>query len=550
MKRQQLFPRIIIILVLLILATHPGLSQSRLELPTAQARSGYLPKESQVDPSNKRYGLPISRPQRSLDGSRLDSSQDRWTPNPFGRSFKSTQSPSRTLKTNSDSVSIAWVRQYGSQQVPSWDEGTAIATDASGHVYVTGSSTKLPYGVDYVTIKYDPSGKQLWLARYDNGDDDVASAVAVDAAGNVYVTGTSERMSGGTEFATVKYSRDGVQQWVARYSDPGNSDVRAAAIALDKFGNVFVAGSSWDNRQSYATTIKYSSGGVREWVARYSWPGDVYNWLVTIAVDTLGNIYAAGGTESDGSYADYLTLKYKPDGTNLWAARYNGPRDEAEVVSAIGLDASGNVYVTGTSFLSGTFATEQNWSDFSTVKYSTSGGQLWARQYNGPDNTYDFGYAIAVDSTGNAYVTGSSDARAFSGDFLTVKYNPAGVQLWVDRYNGPVSDYDEGRAIILDGSGNLYVTGSSRSIGKEWYSDDYLTIKYNAAGIRQWIARYDGTGNEYDQPVAIALDASGNVYVTGRSDGPKGDGDYATIKYSPAGGQEWVARYNGPGNSY
>jgi uncharacterized delta-60 repeat protein len=459
----------------------------------------------------------------------------------------------KILASSQDSVRIAWVREYASQQAASWDEATAIATDASGNVYVTGSGTKLPFGTDYVTIKYDPSGRQLWLERYHNGGDDVASALAVDATGDVYVTGTSEQMSGGTEIATVKYSANGVQQWVARYSGPGSSSGQAAALMLDNSGNLVVAGTSGDDQLSYTTVVKYSSAGAQLWAATYSWPGNAFNWASAITLDPDGNICMAGGTQDSiardyyPTNNDYLTIKYSQDGLRIWVKRYDGPRNEDDESVAIETDASGNVYVSGTSWLSGT---DPNWSDWTTVKYSSSGVQLWARQYNGPDDSGDIAYALAVDAAGNVFVAGRSDGQRSFADFLTIKYDSGGVQQWVDRYDGPVNDYDEARAITLDPSGNVYVSGYSRSIGKEWYSDDYLTIKYSPGGARQWIARYNGTGNEYDDARAIAVDAAGNVYVTGSSDAPKENGDFATIKYNSSGLQQWVARYDGPGSSY
>ena len=119
-------------------------------------------------------------------------------------------------------------------------------------------------------------------------------------------------------------------------------------------------------------------------------------------------------------------------------------------------------------------------------------------------------------------------------------------EAWVDRYDGPGNYDDEATAVAVDGSGNVYVTGFSFDADTDY---DYTTIKYNSAGQRQWIARYDGTGSYIDKATAIAVDGSGNVYVTGASTSGNGGLDYATIRYNSAGQQQWVAYYDGPGES-
>lgn len=264
------------------------------------------------------------------------------------------------------------------------------------HVYVTGTSSKLPFGVDYLTVKYDATSNQVWVARYDGpgNTDDIATALAVDRSGNVYVTGGS-----GGDYATVKYNTSGVEEWEARYDGIGNSGDAATALAVDKSGNVYVTGGSGGD---YAT-VKYNSSGVEEWVARYDGIGNSDNAATALAIDGLGNVYVTGRSWDSGTY-DYATIKYDSAGALQWVARHSGT------------------------------------------------GGVW----NEPR-------AIAVDKLSNVYVTGKSDCgTGRSYDYATLKYNSAGIQQWVAWYNGPAYyPYDEATALAVDGQANVYVTGRS-----------------------------------------------------------------------------------------
>ena len=208
-----------------------------------------------------------------------------------------------------------------------------------------------------------------------------------------------------------------------------------------------------------------------------------------------------------------------------WVARYNGPGNGGGYATAMAIDTSGNVYVTGASSGSGTDL------HYATIKYNSAGQREWVARYNGPGNSVDTAQAIAVDSSGNVYVTGISIGSDIYGDYVTIKYNSAGQQQWVARYDGPGNSGDYAAAIVVDNLGNVYVTGTSAS-GTS--ASDYLTIKYNWVGQEQWAARYDYSD---DVAKAIAVDGSGNVYVTGGSGPPGGYGgyDYATVKLQLCG---------------
>ena len=426
-----------------------------------------------------------------------------------------------------DTVTEEWVARYNGP-ANSFDQALAMALDTLGNVYVTGRSRGSGTNWwDYATVKYAPDGNEEWVARY-NGPgnyDDIARAIAVDSSGNVYVTGFSWQ---GTrwDFATVKYDTDGNQLWVATYNEPGNYDDYAGAIALDRSGNVYVTGQSYGSGAWYYATVKYDTDGNEEWVARYIEPGTYDDAARAIAVDSSGNVYVTGESAGSGTSYDYATIKYDRDGNQLWVARYNGPGNSGDRAYAMALDSSGNVHVTGDSVGSSAGY------DFATVKYDTDGNQLWVARYNRPGNYYpDYVRAIAVDSSGNVYVTGGGGGSGTSSDYATVKYAPDGNEEWVARYNGPGNSNDYAYAIALDNSGNVYVTGQSYGSGTYY---DCATVKYDTDGNQLWVARYNGPGYYDDIAHAIAVDCSGNVYVTGRSWGSSDTSyDYATVKYSP-----------------
>src|SRR5205807_9296512 len=141
--------------------------------------------------------------------------------------------------------------------------------------------------------------------------------------------------------------------------------------------------------------------------------------------------------------------------------------------------------------------------DYTTIKYDSAGQQQWVSRYNGPENGDDELHAMAVDSAGNVYVTGWSGINNSHYDCTTIKYDSAGQEQWVARYNAPSgSGYAAGQAIGVDGSGNVFVAADTPFC---------VTIKYDAAGEEQWVAEYHGGAN-HDFPAAIAVGNTGNVY--------------------------------------
>ncbi len=429
----------------------------------------------------------------------------------------------------SNGVDTAWVRRYNGPG-NSADLARAIAVDGVGNVYVTGSSAGSGTSADYATIKYNSAGDTVWTRRCNGqgNSNDEASAIAVDDAGNVYVTGCSYDASTEFDYMTIKYNSAGDTVWTRRYNGPGNGIDLARAITVDAAYNVYTTGYSYDSSTSWDyTTIKYSSAGLEQWVRRYNGPGNDDDYAQSIAVDGLAYVYVTGSSAGSGTSADYATIKYNSAGDTVWVRRYNGPGNGHDQVNAMAIDGSGNIYVTGVSYDSSTGY------DFATIKYNSAGDTVWVRRYNGPGNSGDWANAIAVDGSGNTHITGWSYNSSTGDDYVTLKCNSVGETLWVRRYNGPGNDADAAYAVAIDGSGSVYVTGESYDSGT---GQDYATIMYNSTGVEQWVARYGGRG--WDAASAIALDGRGNVYVTGFGYDSTTSHDYATIKYVQTGGIE------------
>jgi hypothetical protein len=316
------------------------------------------------------------------------------------------------------------------------------------------------------------------------------------------------------------------------------------ALAVDDSGNVYVtAESASSGTGSDYATIKYYPNGDTAWVRRYNGPADGQDQPSAIAVDDSGNVYVTGFSLGIGTHWDwdYATIKYYANGDTAWVRRYDGPGNSSDAAVDIAVDDSGNVYVTGTTY----DADWDYWADWVTIKYYSNGNTAWVRIYNGSDNANDWARALAVDTAGCVYVTGSRESFSSRGDYATVKYYANGDIAWVRTYDGPASFYDDAYAVAVDGSGNVYVTGGSDAGGSD--DDDYATIKYYPNGDTAWVRRYNGGPGSMDIAYAIAVDDSGNVCVTGTGGTYE---DYLTIKYDANGDTAWVRRYSGPGHYF
>ncbi len=230
--------------------------------------------------------------------------------------------------------------------------------------------------------------------------------------------------------------------------------------------------------------------------------------------DGVTSIYVTGFSSNGASDFDYFTVKYDAFGTMIASATYDG--GNVDHANGIAVDNSGNVFVTGYSSIA---ASGYN---YFTIKYNNNLVVLTSATYSGSYD--DWALGIAVDSSSNVYVTGKS-YNGTDDDYFTIKYSSSLAVISSATYNGGKDDCANG--IAVDNSGNVYVTGESKNASGNY---DYFTRKYNASLSKVLSSvRYD---NGHDNSATgIALDDSGYVYVTGRSMNASLQFDYFTIEY-------------------
>ncbi|HXJ57071.1 MAG TPA: SBBP repeat-containing protein, partial [Verrucomicrobiae bacterium] len=345
-------------------------------------------------------------------------------------------------------------------------------------------------------------------------------------------------------------AQNAVPLWTNYYDGPVSGNDFPNALAVDHSGNVFVTGNSIGilghpgaSGTDWAT-VAYSSTGVPLWTNRYNGPGDALDYPRAIAVDGNGNVIVAGQSVGSGSIfeknADFATIKYSGGGVPLWTNRYNGPAKSGDLARVVAVDTNGNVLVSGISDTG--FGTNY---DFATIKYSSAGVPLWTNRYHGPGSGFDYPYALATDTGGNAIVTGGSAGINGDYDYVTIKYSSAGARLWTNRYDGPGHSSDSASAVAADADGNVFVTGSSGFPTNV----DSVTIKYSSAGIPLWTNRYDSPDLN-NAATALAVDSTGNAFVAVSSTDITNNSYVrsATIKYSSAGVAIWTNCNNYGGN--
>jgi hypothetical protein len=432
-----------------------------------------------------------------------------------------------------------------------------------------------------------PPGKHLWSMHFGDASSQMPTAVAVDASGNIFVTGSFEgtvdfgggalTSAGYSDLFVAKYGPGGAHLWSKRFGDAQDQQ-SYFAVAVDASGNVILAGGfrgSIDFGGGALTSAagndifvaKLTSDGTHLWSKRFG--SGISEAACGVATDVSGNVIITGYFDNMVNFGgstltcdgerDIYVAKFEPDGTHLWSKRFGNPFDQAAL--AVATDASGNVIVAGefegaVDFGGGTLACAGGW-DVYVAKFGPDGTHLWSKRFG--DESDQLRPSIAVDARGNVVVTGYFDGAvdfgggaltSFGGhDIFVAMFGSDGAHLWSKCF-GEDGYAQESFAAATDASGNVIITGGfygevdfgggtfTGSLGG--YPNGFIA-KFRSDGTHLWSRQF-----EYESTnvvVGVAVDVTGNLIVTGVFEGGidlgggeytcAGDVDIFVAKFSP-----------------
>lgn len=366
-----------------------------------------------------------------------------------------------------------------------------------------GNSNFVSSGLEDIFLaKYDASGNFLWARQAGGTGDDFGLGVATDPSGNAYVTGSFQNTASfgaasltstrSNDVFVAKYSPTGTLVWASKAG--GNGNEAANAIAVDAQGNAYITGTFDASATFGAITLTNTSGLDDIFVARCSSAGN-FVWARQagggtndagngIALDGATNVYVTGffggaavfgatNLTSAGANGlpDIFLAKYDSAGNLLWVRQGGGTGDDRG--NAVAADFSGNVSLTGQFFGAASFGSSNlvangSGADIFVARYNTAGNLLWLRRAGGNNAIYgDAGFGIVTDLSSNSFVTGYFSGTATFGssnlvsagfeNIFCAKYDSAGSLAWLRGAGGSLNDF--AYAAAWDGQSNVFLAG-------------------------------------------------------------------------------------------
>ncbi|HEV8608950.1 MAG TPA: hypothetical protein VGS98_02620 [Thermoanaerobaculia bacterium] len=376
-----------------------------------------------------------------------------------------------------------------------------------GSVNFGGGSLTSAGNGDVYLVKYSATGGYLWSQRFGGTQDEVPKGIAIDASGEIVITGFfggTVDFGGGPLTGTsgsgflAKYSAAGQHRWSRRLTTGSTLD-EGTAVGVDGAGNVIVGAGFY------------------------------------------GTVNFGGGSLTSAGSEDIALLKYNSSGTFLWSRRIGGA--SADMVRGLAVDATTGEFVTSgyfagsVDFGGGTALASAGANDAFVARYDSSGGHVWSRRWG--STAEDKAYGVAMDRLGDVVVTGvfannvdfgggpiTNVGGGGSGDIFLVKLSSTGVHMWSKGFGSSLGVDQIGYGVAFDGAGNVLLTGFIVALtapytvdfgGGPFTGDGYsntFIAKFGSDGSHTWSKRYLA-GNGHATGIGIAADGSDNVLTTG-----------------------------------
>lgn len=375
-------------------------------------------------------------------------------------------------KFNTVNGNLEWVRRYFGDY--GWGVFLDIKLDKLNNIYVAGRSD-----TSHLVIRYNTNGDSVWVRKYHPPAPspyivyEIASACTIDDSLNIIFTG--RRIFSNPPFGSVdsvltaKYSSGGVLRWESTYfySITANAGEK---ITSDQNGNIYVGGATVISGSGVYLTLKYDRNGVQQWAKIYDAPGSGDNILTGIAMDRINNALLVTGRAVTNGIQMATTIKYNTaTGDSIWVRKDTGTYDGAASRN-ISLDSSGNIFIIGETYNFPSYVPY----DILTVKYSPTGTQLWRITYNGNFNGLDIGKVIGLDAYRNVYVLGTSQSGTQITDYVVIKYNQlSGIE--------PISNENPNEYRLLQNYPNPFNSSTVINYEIPLYSDVAITV-YDVLG--------------------------------------------------------------------
>jgi hypothetical protein len=361
------------------------------------------------------------------------------------------------------------------------DSPSGIAIDSQGNIIVTGYTGYIQNStdvLDFLTVKYDSEGNEIWNVTHDSGTYDLAWGIATDSLDNIIVFGFNLTNIEDMEdldiyLRTVKYDKNGVELWNLTHRKEINN--YPGGIAVDSQNCIFISGGYGDfNAGNFSCwTLKMDSQGLELW--NKSFKEDIVSIGTTIGVDSNDNAIV-GGMVASLFGQGYFIVRYDSDGNKISRHRYN----QGNLPNTLVLDSNDNIFLTGQSYSS-----QSNSSIWHSLKSDKNGNLLWSRIYD--SGNHDAPYDAAFDSNGNIVVVGSSSYSIENNyEHCTIIYDKNGKEICLKRPNlrGSLG------GVEIDDNDRIVIAGAIDS-GNNWdyYTNIYLDVTPPSSDVIKPLAR-------------------------------------------------------------